>query len=157
MAKQWKKSHSRNKSYTPKNKLKNVRGGATMTLFWSRCVKRDQSSINLTYYTFMSPRAVCQQSWTKRAKNFAVSYPQSAYPRVWYRTTPPFITPIVQSGSIIIQPDFGVEGRRGRICSCQCFKELYLDTSIHKATSIFLNIFYQDCRYEDMLFTFLHL
>ena len=28
-----KQSRSRNKSYTPKNKLKKVRGGATMTLF----------------------------------------------------------------------------------------------------------------------------
>ena len=63
----------------------------------------------------------------------------------------PTLVNIVQSGSIIIQPHFGGEGRRGRICSCQCFKELYLDTSIHMATSIFLNIFYQDCSQEDML------
>lgn len=79
VVKQFKKEpRSRNKSYTPKNKLKNVRGGATMTLFCSRCVKREQNSINFTYYFFVSLRAVCQHPWTKRVKNFVVSNPQNA-------------------------------------------------------------------------------
>ena len=43
------------------------------------------------------------------------------------------------------QPDFNIVvlGGRGSICSCHCFQELYLKLDI--VTSIFLNIFVQDC------------
>ena len=77
------------------------------------------------------------QSWTKSVKNFALSYPQKAYPadRVPLRLLPhPTLVNVVHSGG-----SNSLWGKdQGRVYfNSSCFRELYLET---KNKNIFCNI-----------------
>ena len=90
-----KKSRSRNKSYTPKNKLKKVRGGATMTLFWSRCVKREQNSMNFSLILhFYVPTGNMSTIFDKTCWEFCSFLPTERLAREFGAAMTPPLTPL---------------------------------------------------------------
>lgn len=72
-----------------------------------------------------------RQSWMKSVQNFALSYPQNAYP---VDLVPRWRLPSHHPGQCMLfrraqkwSSNVFLEGE-GSICSCQCFHELYLQT-----------------------------
>ena len=104
-----------------------------------------------------------QQSWTKSVvENFALSYPQNAYPAIMVPLWPLHSPHPGQICLVGIRNDpagllclffGGEEGGgvgRGSICSYQCFQELYLETrhgKVHFSQHfcLRLNVMYSHC------------
>ena len=82
------------------------------------------------------------QSWTKSVKNFALSYPQKAYPadRVPLRLLPhPTLVNVVHSGAVIV---FGAKARGAFILIPPALESFIVKLKIK---TFFVTFFVQDC------------